>query len=437
MPGERLVPGHIIEIKSMTLMQCDAVLLNGNVIVNESILTGESVPVTKYALGVYSGVEMAFKHGKLNAKDHSRHILFSGTQVIQTRYYGKEKLKAIVIRTGFNTTKGELIRSILHPKPVDFQFNNDTYKYVAGLSIIAIIGMAYSLILKIRRGNPVAEIIKRSLDVITVCVPPALPGALTACLAYAQNRLKKKDIYCIRPSSINLCGTLNTIVFDKTGTLTEDGLDLKYVLPANQQVNSFGKLIKHALEFEANSSKLLRAMATCHSLTYIHGELAGDPLDLKMFEFTGWDFIEFSPNETENYDKMSPAVVRPRKCGEESSAADSLASLPLIDNNNANNSNAYCDESSVEIGIIRHFPFSSSLQRMSVIAKTLNASHFDLFTKGSPEKICELTKKETSELKTFFFFILTNAIQYFMYVPVINWQSKIKYQVNSKIIFRL
>ena len=42
-----IVPGDIIEIKSMTTMQCDAVLLNGNIIVNEAILTGESVPVTK------------------------------------------------------------------------------------------------------------------------------------------------------------------------------------------------------------------------------------------------------------------------------------------------------------------------------------------------------------------------------------------------------
>ena len=92
-------------------MQCDAVLLNGNVIVNESILTGESVPVTKNSLGIhYSNEKASLDQSKLNVKDHGRHILFSGTQIIQTRYYGKEKVKAIVIRTGFNTTKGELIR---------------------------------------------------------------------------------------------------------------------------------------------------------------------------------------------------------------------------------------------------------------------------------------------------------------------------------------
>lgn len=178
---------------------------------------------------------------KLNIKEHSRHIIFSGTQVIQTRFYENEKLRAVVLRTGFNTTKGELVRSILHPKPVDFRFNNDTYKYIGGLSLIALVGMLFTMTLKILYKNPVADIIKRSLDVITIAVPPALPGALTAGLIYAQNRLRLQNIYCISPRTINICGTINTFVFDKTGTLTEDGLDMKCVLPVNRMENG-GKL---------------------------------------------------------------------------------------------------------------------------------------------------------------------------------------------------
>jgi cation-transporting ATPase 13A3/4/5 len=146
-PSESIVPGDVIAIKNMSIMQCDAVLLNGNVIVNESMLTGESVPVTKTAISASSrgasvslGASMSADHFKpladdvkLNIKEHSRHIIFSGTQVIQTRFYENEKIRAVVLRTGFNTTKGELIRAILHPKPVDFRFNNDTYKYIGKL----------------------------------------------------------------------------------------------------------------------------------------------------------------------------------------------------------------------------------------------------------------------------------------------------------------
>jgi len=291
----------------MSVMQCDAVLLNGNVIVNESMLTGESVPVTKTALSNSRGTSVSvcndqYKPGstsqtlksnqiqdvKLDIKEHSRHILFSGTQVIQTRYYENEKIKAVVLRTGFNTIKGELVRAILHPKPVDFHFNKDTYKYVAGLSAIAFVGMIFSMVIKIMKKNPAADVIKRSLDIVTIAVPPALPGALAAGLIYSQNRLRKQKIYCISPRTINICGTLNTFVFDKTGTLTEDGLDLKCVLPVgkqkhvlveeidknNQNKNSntvyFEEQIKDVEEFP-NKSPLLEAMATCHSINRIHG----------------------------------------------------------------------------------------------------------------------------------------------------------------------
>lgn len=346
-------------------MHCDAVLLNGNVIVNESILTGESVPVTKTPIPFQTGTQ----NTKLHMAEHSRHILFSGTQIIQKRNYGREKTRCLVIRTGFNTTKGELIRSILHPKPVDYGFNNDTYKYLGGLSVIALAGMIYTLIVKVERDSGAFEIVFSVLAVVTTVVPPALPSALTACLVYAQDRLKKKDIYCISPSSINLCGTLNCFVFDKTGTLTEDGLDLKFVLPLDSEnKKEFGELVDNSKDLD--QQELMESMAICHSLTYINGELAGDPLDLKMFDFTGWELIE--ANETDNFDKMTPTIIRPVN-GER------------------------------ELAIVKQFPFSSSMQRMSVVVKGLHDENFMVYVKGSPEKIFELSKPDTSNKYCFIF----------------------------------
>jgi len=51
--------------------------------------------------------------------------------------------------TGFLTSKGELVRSILYPKPVDFKFNRDTYLFVGVLFLIAGIGLIYTVVLKV------------------------------------------------------------------------------------------------------------------------------------------------------------------------------------------------------------------------------------------------------------------------------------------------
>ncbi len=325
-PSENLAPGDIVAVKNMSIMQCDAILLNGNVIVNESMLTGESVPVTKIPIANTRSTSLNAGSGDqplqmpqetiLNIKEHAKHILFSGTQVIQTRYYENERVKAVVIRTGFNTTKGELVRSILHPKPVDFRFNVDTYKYVGALGFIAIMGMIAAIVIKVLKKNPAEDIIKRSLDLITIAVPPALPGALAAGLIYAQNRLRKQKIYCISPRTINICGTLNTFVFDKTGTLTEDGLDLKSVLPTRLADDNTSRYFDVSLneinDFREDDQVLLEAMASCHSITRIHGELAGDPLDCKMFEFTKWELVEPSNEETKLFNMLVPTIVLPK-----------------------------------------------------------------------------------------------------------------------------
>ena len=68
---------------------------------------------------------------------------------------------------------------------------------------------------QVNRGDEAGDIIKRSLDLITIAVPPALPAALTVGIVFAQRRLKKSKIFCISPRSINVCGSLNTICFDK------------------------------------------------------------------------------------------------------------------------------------------------------------------------------------------------------------------------------
>lgn len=136
-PSELLVPGDIISIPSGShTMTCDAVLLNGTCIVNESMLTGESIPIIKTPLPQpESDTEL------YDVESHKRHTLFSGTQVVQTRNQNNQHILAVVIRTGFDTSKGNLVRSILFPKPIGFKFYTDSLKFVLFLFFVAILGM--------------------------------------------------------------------------------------------------------------------------------------------------------------------------------------------------------------------------------------------------------------------------------------------------------
>ena len=103
----------------------------------------------------------------------------------------------MISKKGFNTAKGELVRTILYPKPSEFHFDSDIYKYVSGLAFISMIAMIFTVFIMYKRGESWITIILRTLDIITIAVPAALPGALTAGLIFAQNRLKKNKIYCI------------------------------------------------------------------------------------------------------------------------------------------------------------------------------------------------------------------------------------------------
>jgi cation-transporting P-type ATPase 13A2 len=129
-----------------------------------------------------------------------------------------------VIRTAFVTTKGNLVRDILYPKPSKFKFYEDSLKFVFGMGIIALIGFAATFKDMLNQGWDTADIVDRCLDLITITVPPALPAAMTAGTAFAISRLRKNKIYCISPQRVNVSGRVNMMVFDKTGTLTEDGL---------------------------------------------------------------------------------------------------------------------------------------------------------------------------------------------------------------------
>lgn len=412
-----LTPGDIVIVPTFnSVLQYDGILINGNVIVNESMLTGESVPVTKTPLPLLNMKQKQLQDSYYDEKEHSKHTLFCGTKVLQTRYYGGVYVKALVVRVGFQTSKGELIRSIMFPKPVDFRFNKQIHKFIGVLACLAFIGFLYSIVLKTQRGADIKQILISALDLITIVIPPALPAAMTIGIIYAQSRLKNNKIFCISPRSINISGCINVVCFDKTGTLTEDNLSFNEVVPLVENKCEFGEPFdedvmqtnskrierKHNILAEnGNYSSLMICLAACHSLTIIDQKIIGDPLDLQMFEATGWVLEEPDVDDENKFDLLAPTVVRPPRhkrhrgnefdnysSGDEYPSSGSMSS----DDMDVDRTNSRCKH---DVGILRQFPFSSSLQRMSVITRQFSGNQYIVYIKGAPEKIASLCDPNT------------------------------------------
>ncbi|XP_028159815.1 probable cation-transporting ATPase 13A3 [Ostrinia furnacalis] len=363
-----VAPGDVIVIpRHGCTMHLDAVLLTGAAVLNESMLTGESVPVTKTAL---LRTDRPF-----DMKEHSSSILFCGTKVIQTRYYNNEPVRALVLRTGYNTSKGQLVRSILYPAPADFKFDRDSYKFIFILAVIALIGLAYTVALKAYRSLTPGDITLKALDIITIVIPPALPAAMTVGRLYAVTRLKRARVACLNTRAVNVSGSLDCICFDKTGTLTEDGLDMWGVVPSSTatQPAHLGRALRDPRALN-DLHPLKIGMAACHSLTLLDAELAGDPLDLKMFESTGWTLEEPDVPESTNYEVLTPTIVKPKK----------TANINVDDVNMP-----------LEVGIVQQHQFVSSLQRSSVVTRVLGEDVLRVFCKGAPEMLRTLCLPET------------------------------------------
>ncbi|XP_036895871.1 probable cation-transporting ATPase 13A5 isoform X1 [Sturnira hondurensis] len=359
-----LVPGDVLILPGKFSLPCDAVLIEGSCVVNEGMLTGESIPVTKTPL---PAMEKTMPWKAHSSEDYRKHVLFCGTEVVQVKPSAQGPVRAVVLRTGYNTAKGDLVRSILYPRPLNFKLYSDAFKFIVFLACLGVLGFFYALGVYMYHGVSPRDTVPMALLLLTVTVPPVLPAALTTGIVYAQKRLMRKKIFCISPQRINMCGQINLVCFDKTGTLTEDGLDLWGTVSTAD--NCFQEAHSFASGRALPWGPLCAAMASCHSLILLDGTIQGDPLDLKMFEGTAWIMEDHNADYCEFRMSDSNVIIKPGPKASQSPVG--------------------------AISIVRQFPFSSSLQRMSVVARLAGEGHFHVYMKGAPEMLARFCRSET------------------------------------------
>lgn len=288
--------GDLVYVNQNEQVPADILLLKGKCVVDESLITGESTPCTKQKYSESSVISEV-------------NCLIAGTRCLVSENKSLDSAVAlektnnqalgVVIRTGFYTIKGRLIRDLLFQKTPNPKFKTDAFRFllvISGITLVAFIWNCVFLMCYYPYKTTLFKVMIRSLDLFTTAIPPTLPLSLMIAIEYSRRRLKHNKIFSLNSEKINDAGRIKLFCFDKTGTLTQNSLTLKSVmyLQAPSHFQEF-ELTKQSLVTEqmilnqkraSTLSTLFEVMGTCHSLSFYKDQLVGDPLEKTSFTKT-------------------------------------------------------------------------------------------------------------------------------------------------------
>jgi len=196
--ARELVPGDVIRVRLGDIVPADARLLEGDPIeVDQSALTGESLPVTR-------------KAGE---------AVFSGSIIRQG------EIGALVYGTGANTYFGKTAQLVQEAHTVS-HFQRAVLKIGNYLIILAVVLVAAIVVVAIVRGDPILTTLQFALVLTVAAIPVAMPTVLSVTMAVGARLLATKKAIVTRLSAIEELAGVDILCSDKTGTLTQNKLTL-------------------------------------------------------------------------------------------------------------------------------------------------------------------------------------------------------------------
>lgn len=213
-PSEELVPGDLVLVEAGDKLPADLRLVaQAELQVDESALTGESLPVAKDTEAVPTDTPVSDR----------RNMAYSGTLVAAGSGSG------VVVATGAETQLGQIHRMVGAAKRLATPLTRKLARFSALLTLVILFLAAVTFAVGVARGGDTAEMFTAAVALAVGAIPEGLPAAVTITLAIGVTRMARRRAVIRRLPAVETLGGATVICSDKTGTLTENKMTVRIV----------------------------------------------------------------------------------------------------------------------------------------------------------------------------------------------------------------
>jgi Ca2+-transporting ATPase len=280
-PSRDVVIGEVLRLEVGDIVAADARLAEApGLRVNESALTGESVPVDKSELRTGGGdVALA----------ESTSMVFKGTAVVAGRGL------AIVTATGMDTELGRVAR-LLEARPPRTPLQRRLAQLGRQIAIGALALSALVAVIGVLGGQPVARMLLTGVSLAVAAIPESLPAVVTIALAVGAQRMARQHAIIRKLLAVETLGSVTVVGTDKTGTLTRGEMQVEWVwTPEDGEFRVDGEgyrptgRIAAPHQIPRQLHDLCRAGVLCNDAMLVHptasnpaGSAVGDPTEAAL-----------------------------------------------------------------------------------------------------------------------------------------------------------
>ncbi len=262
--SEDLVPGDLLVLEAGDLVPADSRIMRANQLsADESVLTGESLPVSKSTEPVKFDAPLAERHS----------MLFSGTAL------ATGSARAIVTAIGMKSEVGKiagLLNAQLRSQtPLQTRLEQVSKKLLWFCGVVVLIVAA----LGFANGREPLEILMSAISLAVAAIPEGLPAVVTLALALAVRRMVKKNAIVRHLPTVETLGTVSVICTDKTGTLTTGKMRAREIFTTVLGIRELGN---SSLLNEESALGLAKAAVLCSNASLDGESATGDPTEVAL-----------------------------------------------------------------------------------------------------------------------------------------------------------